>query len=520
MGVANLDLLTVGVVVAATCALGFSVYFTDRESATNRTFLSFSVVTALWGVINYLSYQFSDPALALWLLRGILFFATFQAFFLYEFFAVFPERTRTRSSRHTYILVPIVILTALVTLSPFAFSGFVGSVAAGQVAVVSVGPGVALFALVAVGLVVRAVWLLIRTLRRSSGPMRRAVSLILIGTAATFALIIFFNLVLSIVFTDPDYVPLGALFMFPFIAFSAYAIMHEHLFNIKTIAASALVFFLAVVSIIDLIFSNTLPEILLRSSVFVLVLVFGIMLIKSVLKEVEQREQIEQLSQQKSEFMSFASHEIRNPITAMRGFASLIVDGTVEDGQAKSVAQKILVNGDTVLSLISEYLNKSKVELGQISYNIADVDLGKLIESMAEGFKPHANEKGLALEIKIAFPGLVAKADEAKLREIIGNLIDNSIKYTKTGTVTVTVEKRNGMGRIIVSDTGVGIPPETSPHLFQKFSRADAQKMNLLGTGLGLFLAKTFVEGMGGKIWAESDGKDKGSRFIIELHTV
>jgi len=122
--------------------------------------------------------------------------------------------------------------------------------------------------------------------------------------------------------------------------------------------------------------------------------------------------------------------------------------------------------------------------------------------------------------VKIDFPGLLGEADEPKLREVIGNLVDNSIKYTKAGGITLEIEKRNGMARVIVADTGVGIAHETTPHLFKKFSRADAQKMNLRGTGLGLFLAKTFIEGMGGKIWAESDGLDKGSRFIIELHTV
>ncbi len=406
-------------------------------------------------------------------------------------------------------------------LTPAAFSSIPGQVVQGQVAVTSPGPGLALFGLLAVALVVVALYRLMRKVYRSKSDARRPLLIILAGTAITFALIITFNLIVAAVFNNPRYVPLGALFTFPFIAFASYAILKHHLFNIKVAATASLVFVLSAVTFTEIIFSTDAITLIFKVSELILIVIFGIMLIQTVLREVEQREEIEKLSQEKSEFMSFASHEIRNPITAMRGYASLVFDGTVGpvSDQVRDVAQKILVNGDTVLSLISEFLNKSKVELGQISYTVADIDTEKTVRSIAEGFKAHARENGLTLDVKIDFPNLMAKADEAKLREVVGNLIDNSVKYTKTGGVTVEVEKRNGMARVIVSDTGVGIPPETIGNLFQKFSRADAQKMNLLGTGLGLFLAKTFIEGMGGKIWAESDGKGKGSRFIIELHT-
>ena len=116
--------------------------------------------------------------------------------------------------------------------------------------------------------------------------------------------------------------------------------------------------------------------------------------------------------------------------------------------------------------------------------------------------------------------------DSGKLAQVIGNLIDNAIKYTPAGWIKVILDQTpsTSLGvskiRLTVVDSGVGIPAEVIPKLFQKFIRADeAGKINITGTGLGLYVAKQIVEGHGGKIWAESDGPGQGSRFVVELET-
>jgi len=300
-----------------------------------------------------------------------------------------------------------------------------------------------------------------------------------------------------------------------------YAILRFQLLSLKVVGTqaffAALWTFLLVRMLLEPTFSvsQVIDAILLAVTIII-----GLFLIRSVYREIEQRERIQQLSDEKSEFMTFASHEIRNPITAMRGYASLIADGTVDHAspEVKAVAQKILIGGNDVLNLIAQFLSKSKMELGQISYNSAPFDLGAAASSIADGYVPHAELRGLTLEKKIdASHQFIIKADEGKVKEVIGNLIDNSLKYTVHGGVTVAVERHGVAVRLTISDTGVGIASETLPHLFKKFSRADAQKVNLLGTGVGLYLAKTFIEAMGGRIWAESEGKDKGSRFILEF---
>lgn len=483
-------------------------------------FFMFSIATALWGSVTFLSYQFSDPDLSLWLIRFTMFCAVFQSFFLYTLFRVFPEETFAFSKLEKLVLFPVVCLTALLTLTPAVFSNISGSAKAGEVALAVPGPGLIVFAAVAIPLVILGVVFLARKTRAAMGNLRTGYNIMFIGIAITFALVITFNFIFAAILEKPYFVPYGAAFMFPLVASLAYTILRNGLFNIKVAATALLVLVLSVMSLSEIAFSENASLLLFRVSIFILILATGILLIRNVIKEVKQRELIERLSEEKSEFMTFASHEIRNPITAMRGLASLIVDGTtgVVSADTKDVAQKILIAGHDVLNIISTYLSKSKMELGQISYDKAVFDLGEAAANMAEGYAPHAEIKGLKLEIDIDRThkyNLVG--DQGKVKEVLGNLVDNALKYTKEGTIRVAVERHGPFVRAVISDSGVGIPEETLKELFKKFSRADAQKVNLLGTGIGLFLAKTFIEAQGGRIWAESNGQGKGSRFIIEF---
>lgn len=356
---------------------------------------------------------------------------------------------------------------------------------------------------------------------QASAAVRTRLLIIGLGVAITGIGGLYFDIILASPFiNDFRYIWLGPPFNTALAILITYAVYRYELLDTKVIATELLIPLLWIFTFLRTMLAIAPVERALNGVLFILVLGIGALLIRSVRREVQQRERIEQLSEEKSEFMTFASHEIRNPITAMRGFASLIVDGTTGDvsPRTKDAAEKIFVTGNEVLMLISTFLNKSKMELGQIQYNMSSFDLGAAVGVIADGYAPHASQKGLQL-IKRIDPAqkFMVTADEGKVKEVIGNVIDNSLKYTKQGSLTVSVERHGVATRVVVEDTGVGIPPETLPHLFKKFSRADAQKVNILGTGVGLYLAKTFIEGMKGRIWAESDGAGKGSRFIIEF---
>jgi signal transduction histidine kinase len=180
-----------------------------------------------------------------------------------------------------------------------------------------------------------------------------------------------------------------------------------------------------------------------------------------------------------------------------------------------------MIAGNDVTTLLAEYLDKSKIELGQMEYIPTKFDVVNTINEILAIFRIHAEQKGLSLTPSVEVNRkYMIYADQAKLKEVIINIIDNSIKYTPQGSIDVTVTSRDGYVTIKVADTGVGIEKDVMPSLFKEFSRADLQKVNILGSGLGLYLAKKFTEAQKGKVWAESEGKDKGSQFYIKFPEV
>jgi signal transduction histidine kinase len=274
-------------------------------------------------------------------------------------------------------------------------------------------------------------------------------------------------------------------------------------------------------------------------ALLILTLVVGIFLIRSVRKETEIREKIEKiaaeleeanvrlkvLDQQKSEFISLASHQLRGPLTAIKGYASMVLEGDFGPitETVKDATGKILQSTSDLVVLVGDYLDVSRIEQGRMQYNFEKFDLGEEVETVVTELKPTIEKAHLAISYDIDKNlNYTVDADKGKIKQVIGNIIDNSIKYTPQGSIHVWLtRKENNKILLTVSDTGVGIKKEVLPNLFEKFSRApDASRTNIIGTGLGLYIAKKMIEAHHGRIWAESTGEGKGASFFIELDGV
>lgn len=219
------------------------------------------------------------------------------------------------------------------------------------------------------------------------------------------------------------------------------------------------------------------------------------------------RDQIAKLTQAKSEFLARMSHEIRTPMNALLGMAELLSETPLNDQQREYV-RRFSRAGDNLLTVINDILDFSKVEAGQIELENIEFDLADVLQEAIEIAAVRARAKGLEVTSRIE-PNVPTRliGDPGRLRQILMNLLGNATKFTERGELRVAVEMDStpGVLHFTVSDTGIGIPADRLFTIFDSFSQADVSTTRKYGgTGLGLAISKSFVELMGGKIWAES----------------
>jgi len=334
------------------------------------------------------------------------------------------------------------------------------------------------------------------------------------------------------IITDFGLEQYGLFGMTIFIGFLAYLIVKFRAFNIKVFAAQALIVALVILIASEYFFVESSTSIILVGVTLIMALGFGYVLIKSVKRDIEQLEilsgelveaniQLKKLDKAKSEFISIASHQLRTPLTAIKGYTSLIIEGSYGkiEKTVKEALQKTYSANERLILLVEDLLNVSRIESGRMKYELADVRLEDLTRQSYDSLILNAKDLGLNLKInppKNPLPFF--HIDGGKVREVISNFIDNAVKYTEKGGVDVSFQQDTEAVRIVISDTGIGIPKEELPYLFKKFSRGkDTSRLNATGTGLGLFVGKNIIEAHGGKVWVESKGVGKGSQFYIQL---
>ncbi len=250
-----------------------------------------------------------------------------------------------------------------------------------------------------------------------------------------------------------------------------------------------------------------------------------IIVFRDITKEkAEEREQ--------AEFISTASHEMRTPVASIEGYLGLALNpntATIDD-KARDFINKAHESAQHLGRLFQDLLDVSKAEDGRMSNNPKVIDMVEFTQEIVESFRLKAEGKGLRMVFKPRpddkdteggerqiSPVFYANVDDGHLREILSNLIDNAIKYTPQGDVTIDINGDNDHVIVSVADSGIGIPKEDQTHLFQKFYRVDnSDTREIGGTGLGLYLSRRLAEAMSGRLWVESEFK-RGSTFFLEI---
>jgi signal transduction histidine kinase len=514
--------------------VGVVIFFHQRKSASNKLFLLISVITVFWSIANYLSLTLSGIE-ALFSARLVLFFAVPHVILFYLFAKNFPNEKLIISNKNIIIISVIGFVVMLLTLTPYVFEDI--KLIGDSVAPIA-GPLIPIIGLTFIGFLLMSVFTIIKKIIKAKGLERQSWSYMLFGFVLSYTLLIVTNFVLVNIFNQNSFLIYGPLFMVPSIVGTAYSILKYQLLNVKAIATEIIVFVLLVTSLLELLISTTGVEMIIRSIFFVVFLSVGILLIKSVLKEVDQRERLQILSDQlavaneklksldklKTEFLSLASHQLRSPLTAIKGYTSMLLEGSFgEIGEKqKEAIDRVFQSSQHLTKVVEDLLNVSKIEQGGMQYVKVSFDLSLPAGELARDLSVTAEKRGLKMtfETDKREPYMVF-GDMEKIRQVMLNFIDNSIKYTEKGSINVKMGKDMYGKRVTfsVTDTGMGMTPEIKETLFQKFNRGEGAKLNTSGSGLGLYLAKQIIEAHDGIVKVESLGPGKGSTFTLELQS-
>lgn len=529
--IASLAAILANVVVAA------FVYANQPKNATYKLFLAMSISVSVW-----LAVMLATDAKELWpsyvlLARATIVLATMMNAIFFLFAVTFPEEKFGLNKRQQLAFFLLVATVMLISSSSLAFSG--AEMVNGIPRPIN-GPLFPVFgmfqSLLNLGVIVAFV---IKIRRAADKNRKKQLRLVLIGILAMFGLITG-TIFLPVLFAgDTSFVGLVPFFVLIFTGLIAYAIFKGKLLNIKVVAAEMFSAGLIIVNAAQLLLSTSWGDFIWRAVIFVAVGAFAIMFIRSVHEEVKQREELsemtvqlaeanthlEELDNTKSEFISIASHQLRTPISVLKGYISLILEGAygkVTPALKEKLEQMFIMN-ERLVHLINNLLSLSRIEKNKVEYVCSYFDAATLTREVVEELQFKAKEKKLELRFKSPTETLPKiYADPDKLREIIINLTDNAIKYTPKGWVEWTLRQGTASEGVVltIGDSGVGMSEEESRSIFKKFYRAsqEGQKREK-GTGLGLFVCVRFAQGMGGRVWIERTAPREGTTFAVSLPT-
>jgi PAS domain S-box-containing protein len=246
-----------------------------------------------------------------------------------------------------------------------------------------------------------------------------------------------------------------------------------------------------------------------------------------VFRDITAGKEVERL---RNEFVSTASHELRTPITAMEGYLELIENEKLckIDGKAQEYAEKARNTALSMSTLVKNLLAVTKIEEGKVQTNVTNFSIHDLIAEVVEVMGPSAKNRNLYLRVvespdqKIVGERAIGRslkvtADREQIREVLYNLVENGLKFTTDGGVSLSIAYDKDFATVCVVDTGMGIPADGQKHIFEKFYRYDnTATREVGGTGLGLFITRSIVEMFGGSIWLESQ-VGKGTRFYFTI---
>jgi len=531
--------LLIFIVLAINTFLGIIVFVNKRHAKENQLYGVFVLMMNLWILANYFENEPHFFALnSLEVFLRLDFLLALFVFYFWFLFCLFFSKSVLLRKKYLWFNIVILLFSSILAFLSFYGSwiiydisffdniihfknGLLRTLYSFQLIFLSAGGLAALF--------------IARKKMASDSIERRQINFIFFGFFISAFIALIINLFVQPFFDISLQISRFGLYGMTFLVlFPAYAILRHNFLNISIITTEIFIIGVELLLLIPVFqfedIRNDQAKYFLNVIIFAVSSVFSYLILRGVKKEIELRQEItalahsleqanlklRELDRQKTEFLSIATHQLRTPISIIKGYVSLLREEVY--GKTTKKMEEILSNieksNEHLVKLIDEFLNISCIEQGRMKYDFTEADLNDIIKDVVDELRKKAQEKNL----KVVWQNNPAlgkiSMDSEKIRYAIYNFIDNAIKYTEKGKIEISAGKENDGVVFNIQDNGIGFSKIDQANFFQKFYRGQNVKgINVSGTGLGLYVCHKFIEAHGGHVWAKSDGLNKGSEF-------
>jgi signal transduction histidine kinase len=527
-------------------SLALLIYFSSKKSRANQVYTIIVLNVAAWcfGMFMYRGVQSSELAV-FWAKFYYVATAIVPVSLLY-FAYLFP---RKKFFINKWLDIFLLAIALFFIASPF-FGNFIIENVIPHYNVedeIFFGTLLNAWGVYIISYFILAFFLLIKKYKESVGIEKLQIGYVLVGSFLSASIGTITNHIFPLYFDNPSFAWIGPFSTIIMVVFVSYAALKHHLFDVKVIATELFVFALWMIQLIK-VFSSQDSDLVLNIGVLLSVIIVGILLIRSVIKEVEQKEKMEKMAKEierayevekgahelankandelknldklKNDFLKQTQHDLRTPLTIMMGYFDLLVGGSYGKlpKQASDVVKRMLDVAQNKLKDVNNFLDIEQFKMGKGVVSLEPgVELSTMLKEIMNVLEPKAQSKGIYLKLEESKEALTISADREKLKAAIFNIIDNAVKYTPKGGVNIKTGNHDGV-KIIISDTGIGIPQDKIKNILEaQFERTKQAEKIAIGSGVGLYLSSQIIKLHNGKVWVESEGEGKGSTFHIEL---
>lgn len=522
------NLAFLGIVSVTNLALAVLVIFSSRKNIRQNWFATIIIAIVLWTVANYLADNVQKFSLALFWTRLTFSVPLLFSWLFVVFAKVFPKYKYALHWR--LILIATFALNLLIQFWVFGTKLIVAGITQSPKGIdVIFGPLWMIYTAYVVGGILSAIIILIYKTITEKGEDRIKVAYVLFGLSFFTLLATITNLIIPLLFNYFFASVFGPYLAIIFTGITTYAIIRHRLLSIRILAPQVFTLFIGAVLLFEIIIAENQNQLIIRTIIFIWYIALAILLLRAVQKEThlvdllsKANQHLKELMDIKTEFLHIASHQLRTPLTGLRGYLEMQAEGEFNNMQPEErhKLHKDMLNAANQLnSIVNDLLDAMELEGGSLNFKWEPIQIEDMLTEITSQLKPNFDKKNLAIVFNKPTSKLPKiEADDRYLRQVFLNLIDNAEKYTLLGKITISAKANADTIEVAVSDTGIGIDPAEKDILFGKFIRGQrSQQIHTDGSGLGLFIIKKIVTEHGGQVSLESEGIDKGTTARVIL---